>query len=190
MAQRQIECWFSRLLARKGEDYITSGKLGVMEVIRGVDNIINDIINGRIEYSKYGNYLLIPVVFDTLLSYCRDKASTTAAEMYCLNYTLWSAETGKITIANTSRFPDKDPNNNQTGYPYDTMVLNNGFVTISQTMKNTIAVALREVSNEYNKFTFLRDIFESIQVTRNVYELEWATTKLKQFVRSNNRFMY
>ena len=161
------ECWFSRLLERKGDDYISSGKITDMEVIRNIDRIIDDIINGKIDYSKYGNCILAPVVFNNLLSYCREKVSTTAAKMYSLSYTNWACDIGHIVVANSNRFPDGNVDNAwgvTPPYDYDARLLNNGISTITPSMRNTLSIALRNESIEYNKYLFLMNIFDSIQV--------------------------
>lgn len=193
MAQRTIngypECWFSRLLARKGDDYITSGKLTDDEVLRNIDRIISDIINGKIDYSVYGNYVLLPVVFDNLLSFCRSRYNTTSAELYCLGYVNWACETGIIQVANLDRyFPNGqyDLSQVQPPFTHDVSLWNNGISTISTSTKNTISTAIRDISFENSKFKVLTEILESIQTTRNIFELQWATNGLKQYIRSNN----
>lgn len=186
------DCWFSRLLEKKGEDYISSGKITDAEVIRSIDRIIDDIINGKIDYSKYGNCVLHPAVFNNLLSYCREKVSTISAKLYSLSYVNWACDTGRIVVANSNRFPDGDINAYANGFPYDydVFLLNNGISTITPSMKNTLSIALRNETIEYNKYLFLMNVFDSIQVSQNIYELQWATNGLKQFVRSNNNIIY
>lgn len=187
------ECWFSRLLARKGEDYISSGKLTDNEVLRNIDRIIDDIINGRIDYSKYGNCILNSTVFDNLLSYCRSKLSIKSAELYCLSYTNWAIETGNVVIANNNHFVNGefyDPNTMQPPYNYDANVWNSGHCTITPTTRNDINTALREITTDYNKFNVLTNVLNSIQSSQNIYELQWATNLLKQFIRSNNKLVY
>lgn len=195
MAQRTnngyLECWFSRLLARKGEDYISSGKLTDDEVVRNVDRIINDIINGKIDYDLYGAYMLYPVVFDNLLSYCRNRYSMTSTEMYCLGYVNWAIETGQIQVANMDNFPNgKGQNNmpyNSMMQPYDMNLWNAGVGTISMATRSTIPTAIRDISFENNKYRYLTQILENVQSTKNIFELAWATNGLKQYTRSNNK---
>lgn len=191
--QPNRENWFSRLLQRKGQDYITSGKLTDGEVSANVERIIDDIIKGRIDYSVYGIYIMMPVVFDNLLSYCRNKVAMTSAEKYALEYVLWACEMGKIVIANTNSNPTlvpENPDNYAPPYNFDISILNQGISTITPTMKNTITVTMRDVSLEYTKYSILSNTLERAHATQNIYELQWVTGYLKQYIVSNNKLMY
>lgn len=187
------ENWFSRLLARKGQDYISSGKLTDGEVSGNVERIIDDIVKGRIDYDVYGNYILMPVVFDNLLSYCRNKVAMTSAMKYALEYVIWSCEMGRIIIANTTINPTmipENPSNYCPPYDYDISLLNKGLSTITPAMKNTIMVTMRDVSLDYTKFSILCNTLDRAQSTKNIYELQWIVGNLKQYITSNNKLMY
>lgn len=188
----KMENWFSRLLARKGADYISSGKLTDGEVVRNLDRIVDDIVYGRIDYSVYGNDILDPKVFNNLLSYCRNKIAILTAQKYSLEYVIWACETGKIIIANTNLTPGMQSMVPQTTPPYDfdIRLLQQGVSTITSNMKHTIAVALKDATVEYNKFNILTTTLEQVQETKNIYLLQWATASLKQYVRSTNRVTY
>lgn len=188
------ENWFSRLLDRKGSDYIETGKLTDAEVLRNIDRIIDDIINGRIDYSVYGKCIMAPVVFDNLLSYCRSRLSSEMSKMYCISFTNWSIDNGIVTVANTNHMINSTnsyvPGVVPSMFDYDMSAWCNGHCTITPTMRNDISTALREVTIEYNKFLKLTEIFEKVQLSKNVYDIQLATNVLKQFIRSNNKVIY
>lgn len=189
----QLYCWFSQLLHKKGQNYISDGLLRDQEVQRNLDRIVNDIVNGKIDYSQYGAYILQPVIFDNLLSYCRNKAAMISAELYCLSYTMYCIDIGQITTANTNMFPNQfNPETAQCVEPYcqDYMALISGKSTVTTSMRNTISAEYRTACTEHSKYCILRDTLEHIQETRNVYELQWVTVNLKQYVRSNNNLVY
>jgi len=190
MAQRRMESWLSRLVDRNGEDYVKN--ITDAEVLRSIDRIIEDIIGGRINYDQYGNLLLIPAIFDNLLSYCRSRASTCFTELFCLNYTNMASETGQLQIANTNYFPGSQmPENiSYAAQVYDVNLWSQGFATISQQTKNNLNTAIREKNIEYNKYSILANILGEVQVSRNIFTLQWNTNGLKQYIRSNNKLQY
>ena len=81
----QLYCWFSQLLHKKGQNYISDGLLRDQEVQRNLDRIVNDIVNGKIDYCQYGAYILQTVIIDNLLPYCRNKSALISAELYSLS---------------------------------------------------------------------------------------------------------
>ena len=83
---KKIFCWLTKLIEQKGEDYITS-KLTVTEVSRNAARIIDDILAGRIDYTKYGKYIILPVIIETLINYCSNKIAIAGAIQVCLGYT-------------------------------------------------------------------------------------------------------
>ena len=189
----QLYCWFSQLLHKKGQNYISEGLLTDQEVQRNLDRIVNDIVNGKIDYSQYGAYMLQPVIFDNLLSYCRNKAAMLSAELYCLSYTMYCIDIGQIATANTNILQNQfNPENAQYMDPHtpDYMALMSGKSTVSTSMRNTISAEYRTACTEYSKYCILRDVLEHIQESRNVYELQWVTANLKQYIRANNNLVY
>lgn len=186
-------CWFSQLLKKRGPTYISDGLLTDIEVQRNLDRIVNDIIMGRIDYTQYGNYLLYPVVFDNLLPYCRSKVSALNAELFSLGYVLWACDMGMIHTANTNMYPSQFNDQNPprvSPYELDISLLQQGYTTISSAMKNSIVIEYRNANAELNKYSILCSALESIQITHNVYELQWVTQSLKQYVRANNNLIY
>ena len=83
---RKVNNWFTRLLDQRGQDYISSGKLTVDEVSRNAEKIIDDLIAGRIDYSKQSQYLIQPIIIDTLINYCANKLAINRAIQYSLGY--------------------------------------------------------------------------------------------------------
>lgn len=188
------ENWFSRLLDRKGADYIESGKLFDGEVLRNIDRIIDDVIQGRIDYSVYGKCIMKPVIFDNLLSYCRSKLSSEMTKQYCLAYTNWACENGLVVVANSNHMPTNGEfhvfGSVAPPYDFDAAQWNSGRSTITSVMRNDISTAYREVNIECEKYKVLTEILERVHVTNNVFELQLATNRLKQFIRSNNNIIY
>ena len=74
--------WFTRICDQKGEDYITSGKIRVDEI--NADKILDEMINGRIDYSKQGHLVMTPIIIETLIGYCSNKLSISKALQFSL----------------------------------------------------------------------------------------------------------
>lgn len=84
---KKVNNWISRLIDQRGADYITGGKLTTDEVGRNAERIIDDMINGRIDYNVYGQYLITPVIIETLINYCYNKIAINNAIQFSLGYT-------------------------------------------------------------------------------------------------------
>jgi hypothetical protein len=87
VSSKKVNNWFSRLLDQRGQDYISSGKLTIDEVSKNAERIIDDMIAGRIDYDKYGQYIVNPVVIQTLVNYCSNKLAINKALQFSLGYT-------------------------------------------------------------------------------------------------------
>lgn len=155
--------YFSRLLQRKGPNYIKDEILNEKEVNRSIEIIINDIINGRIDYNEYGYCILYRPVFDTLIGYCRDKKSMNESILFCMRYVLSQVGSASITVVGPM-FP-------YIGLPG----------TIDQTTYDNIAYYYDAINREWNKYTILLQALESVQYSQNVYELMYVTGKLKMY---------
>ena len=83
---RRINNWFTRIIDQKGEDYFTSGKLTIEEVSKNAERIIDDMIAGKVDYDKFGSYLILPVILDTLINYCSNKLAINRALQFSLGY--------------------------------------------------------------------------------------------------------
>ena len=83
---RRNNNWFSRLIEQRGEEYITSGRLTVEEVSKNAERIIDDMIGGKIDYDKYGKYIIMPVIIETLINYCSNKLAINRALQFSLGY--------------------------------------------------------------------------------------------------------
>jgi len=86
-SERKLNNWFTRLLDQRGQDYISSGKLTYEEVSKNAERIIDDLIAGRVDYGKQGQYLINPVVIETLINYCSNKLAIDKAIQFSLGYT-------------------------------------------------------------------------------------------------------
>ena len=83
---RKISNWFTRLIDQRGEEYLTSGRLTIEEVSKNAERIIDDMIAGRIDYDKFGKYLIMPVIIETLINYCSNKLAINRALQFSLGY--------------------------------------------------------------------------------------------------------
>lgn len=160
------ENYFSRLLRQKGPTYITDGNLTEREVARSVETIINDIINGRIDYDKYGQYVLNPVVFDTVLGHCRDQKSMNLCALFSMDYVLHQVGCGNIKLVGPL-----------------VGVAQPGFMT--EDFYNNILYNRNKINYMYTKYSIMTEVLESVQTSHNVYELVYATSKLKLYAKSN-----
>ena len=84
---RKISNWFIRMIDQRGENYFTSGKLTTEEVSKNAERIIDDMIAGRVDYDKFGQYIIMPVIIDTLINYCSNKLAINKALQFSLGYT-------------------------------------------------------------------------------------------------------
>lgn len=82
----KVTNWFTRLLDQRGEDYISSGKLTVDEVSRNAEKILDDMISGRVNYDTQAQYIINPVVIETLINYCSNKLAINKAIQFALGY--------------------------------------------------------------------------------------------------------
>lgn len=183
MSNKGRQDWFTRLLSRKGDDYISSGKLQDIEITRNLPIIIDDIINGRIDYSIHGNTILMPVVFDNLISYCRNELSIINVSMFSLYYTISACESGEIPVSGYSNIRNKYYMN-----PYN--LPHDNKTCITQDMRNTLSIAARDATINFNKFSIILAALERISINRNIFELQWVTNELKNYIKSTNRLMF
>lgn len=177
-----IECWFSRLVQRKGEDYIKSGKLLEKEVTRNVDRIIDDIINAKIDYAKYGYAIVYPPIFDTLMSYCNAKLCVLTAENYSLMYVNAALSKGEINISPMNTMPMWDSDRKKSELQNDYKICN---ATITPGMKININTAIGEVVKDIQKYNIVLQYLQRVKYTSNVFELQVVPQILKQYLRSN-----
>lgn len=83
---KKLNNWFTRLQEQKGDDFITSGKLTVDEVSKNAEKILEDMIDGKVDYIKQGPILITPIIIDTLINYCANKLAINSAIQYALGY--------------------------------------------------------------------------------------------------------
>lgn len=82
----KLNNWFTRLLDQRGQDYITSGKLTIDEVSRNAEKILDDMISGRINYDTQAQYIIQPIILETLINYCSNKLAINRAIQFALGY--------------------------------------------------------------------------------------------------------
>lgn len=98
----KVTNWFTRLLDQRGEDYISSGKLTVDEVSRNAEKILDDMISGRVNYDTQAQYIINPVVIETLINYCSNKLAINKAIQFALGY-LYTDYVNRGFIEDTQR---------------------------------------------------------------------------------------
>ena len=158
---RKISNWFTRMIDQRGEDFIAAGKISVDEVGKNVDKIIDDIIAGRVDFSKHGKYIIEPIIIDTVLDYCANKVNLNTANLYTQNY-FYSDYVNRIQYMQTDpeRFGILNTNDNMIRNIVRSMsmadrdigiytILYNKFMIVKNT-KN--AMALISLNNELNAY--------------------------------------
>lgn len=158
---RKISNWFTRMIDQRGEDFIAAGKISVDEVGKNVDKIIDDIIAGRVDFSKHGKYIIEPIIIDTILDYCANKVNLNTANLYTQNY-FYSDYVNRIQYIQTDpeRFGILNTNDNMIRNIVRSMsmadrdigiytILYNKFMIVKNT-KN--AMALISLNNELNAY--------------------------------------
>lgn len=158
---RKISNWFTRMIDQRGEDFIAAGKISVDEVGKNVDKIIDDIIAGRVDFSKHGKYIIEPIIIDTILDYCANKVNLNTANLYTQNY-FYSDYVNRIQYMQTDpeRFGILNTNDNMIRNIVRSMsmadrdigiytILYNKFMIVKNT-KN--AMALISLNNELNAY--------------------------------------
>lgn len=166
-------CWFEQILINNGNDFITGGRLNEKLVIRNIDRIVSDIIEGRIDYNLYGYCILYPAVFDTLCAYCNNQLVQKQATLYCLGYTMMQVNMGAIRC--------------DLGVRIDTDGANGEVPAITEGMKRNIMVSIDETRKEVNKYVCLTFYLDRVRMTNNVFELGFVTNLLKQKQQPYNK---
>lgn len=186
MAQQQyrMDSWFSRLIERKGEEYVTSGRLTTDEVGRNAERIIDDMIKGRIDYNKYGQLILTPVIIDTLVNYCTSELNHKMAMHYALAYTY------NDYIAN--RIVHVPPTYMYTLQSYGGGNYANGpeFVPASmpETMASNISQAIGILAREIEILGIVKNTLNIVSATNNPYALYTLPNKLAAYTKPVKKF--
>jgi hypothetical protein len=158
---RKMTNWFTRMIDQRGEDFIAAGKVSVDEVGKNVDRIIDDIIGGRVDFSKHGKYIIEPIIIDTILDYCANKVNLNTANLYTQNYFYSDyVNRGQYVQTDPDRFGILNTNDNMVRNIVRSMsmadrdigiytILYNKFMIVKNT-KN--AMALISLNNELNAY--------------------------------------
>lgn len=160
---RKMSNWFTRMIDQRGEDFITIGKISVDEVGKNVDKIIDDIIAGRVDFSKHGKYIIEPIIIDTILDYCANKVNLNTANLYTQNY-FYSDYVNRIQYMQTDpeRFGILNTNDNMIRNIVRSMsmadrdigiytILYNKFMTVKNTKNAMVLISLNSELNAYRK---------------------------------------
>lgn len=152
--------WFTRICDQKGEDYITSGKIRVDEI--NADKILDEMINGRIDYSKQGHLVMTPIIIETLIGYCSNKLSISKALQFSLCY-LYN------DINNTEEIKNTDPNRFNT------------LIGINDGMRRNIAYSISIINQDIGVYETLYNKLSYAHNMRNISGLYSLTNELKVF---------
>ena len=160
---RKISNWFTRMIDQRGEDFIAAGKISVDEVGKNVDKIIDDIIAGRVDFSKHGKYIIEPIIIDTILDYCANKVNLNTANLYTQNY-FYSDYVNRIQYMQTDpeRFGILNTNDNMIRNIVRSMsmadrdigiytILYNKFMIVKNTKNAMTLISLNNELNAYRK---------------------------------------
>ena len=169
--------WFSRIIEKKGPDCIRSGRLTTDEVSRNAERIIDDILKCRIDYEKYGSYVIAPVVLEPLIGFCTNKLAIDEAILYSLGYTHNDYVNGYISHSTGT--------NSMNQY-----FINNIRIpaVLDDNLANNIAQALAIKSREVEVYTIVLQALKSVRVTKNPYELYGLTGRLNMYTRSMPKY--
>lgn len=163
---RKVNNWFTRLLDQRGQDYISSGKLTIDEVNRNAERILDDIIAGRIDYGKQGQYLINPVVIDTLISYCANKLAINRAIQYSLGY-VYNDYTNRILMNDPERLAM--------------------LASIDDSQSRNISQAIAIVNQDIGIFDILYQKLQYVAATRNASSLFSLTNDLNNWRKQTKK---
>lgn len=162
---RKLSNWFTRMIDQRGEDFITAGKVSVDEVGKNVDRIIDDIISGRVDFSKHGKYIIEPVIIDTILDYCANKVNLNTANLYTQNYFYSDyVNRGQYMQSDPDRFGILNTNDNMVRNIVRSMsmadrdigiytILYNKFMAVKNTKNAMTLISLNNELNAYRKLS-------------------------------------
>ena len=186
MAQQQnyrVESWLSRLIERRGEEYITSGRLTIDEVSKNAEKIVDDMVKGRIDYNKYGQIILNPVILDTILNYCISEINHKNALHYSLAYT-YNDYLGNRILHVPSNYACtlQAFGGDQTNGP---MFLPAG---MTESMATNISQAIGILAREISVLDIVKSALETVSVTGNPYALYTLANKLISYIKPIKKF--
>lgn len=174
------ESWISRTIDRKGADYFTSGRLSSEEVSKNAERIVDDIIKSRIDYNKFGQYLIMPIILDTLINFCSNKLSLSTAIQFSLGYTRNDYINNYMVhfhgVSRNSEYQSFGPNNSRTPGGMDDITANN------------ISRALEIINEDVIIYTMIKSALEQVYITRNPYELFSLTNNLNSYIYTKNKY--
>jgi len=158
---RKLSNWFTRMIDQRGEDFITAGKVSVDEVGKNVDRIIDDIISGRVDFSKHGKYIIEPVIIDTILDYCANKVNLNTANLYTQNY-FYS------DYVNRGQYMQNDPDRF-------------GILNTNDNMVRNIVRSMSMADRDIGIYTILYNKFMAVKTTKNAMTLISLNNELNAY---------
>ena len=168
--------WFSRLLDRKGQDYIKNDLITVDEISKNAERIIDDIIKGKIDYQIYGYCIVNHKILNTLINYCTTKLTISQAMQFALGYTNNDYISNDIIHVNTG-IPQLQSYKNNMRIP----------AYMDDGMANNIAQAISMINQDIAIYTILLQSLKYVQITQNPYELFSLINKLAPYVKISNK---
>jgi len=162
---RKLNNWFTRLLEQRGQDYITSGKLTIDEISKNAERILDDMIAGRIDYTRQGNDIINPIVIETLINYCSNKLAINKSIQFCLGY-VYNDYTNKQQFANTD--------------PQRYAMLNQ----IDDALARNITQAIAIENQDIGIYQILYDRLMYVNASKNASSLFSLTTDLNNYKKA------
>lgn len=159
---RKISNWFTRMVDQRGENFIVEGKLTTDEVNKNVDRIIDDIIAGRIDYSKQGKYIIEPIIIDTIIDYCANKVNLNTADYYTQSYFYSDYVNSAEYVSDQDRYSRLNINDDMVRNIARSMsitnrdigiytILYNKFMAVKNTKNAMLLISLINELNNYRK---------------------------------------
>lgn len=148
--------WFSRTIEKDGPDFMLNGRMTTEKIDANADRIIDDFIYGNVDFSKYGSYVVDPVIIGQLIEFCKIKIVRANSLKYALAYTLSDYNNGYIYVM--------APTTSQR-IPANTRAIAD-MITI-----NTMANELSYADDDIVKYTKVKSALETAAYTKNAYEL-------------------
>lgn len=158
---KKLNNWFTHLLEQKGEDFISSGKLTVDEISKNAEKILDDMIDGKVDYIKQGPILITPIIIDTLINYCANKLAINRAIQYALGY-VYNDYTSKQKF-------------------YDDPERLNSLSAIDDSMSRNITQAISIVNQDIGVYEILYRKLSFVEATKNASSLFSLANELSAY---------
>lgn len=158
--RRPKSSWISRMVENRKDD-LDRGLLTAAEVSRNADRIIDDIINKRI-LEDYNQYMMMPVILNTLTSYCSNKVAVLTATNYALSYTIADKDHGYIIPNSISQIQVFGNNNERQPAFIDHVMASN--------LNQALSINNEELAKYTKAYFMLKSLAETGQTTPYAYD--------------------